>query len=135
MIDFYNLNDPIVRSDVEHLYGKSTMYVLNYLVDKLKRLEYRNYGKKDTFKTPYEMFSSGDFDCEDGIGYVASVLRSLGIPHKIFIGRVEEYPQYYHVWIELDVNGEVWIFEATAPMVLPEKDVEVHYVKYMEVAQ
>lgn len=126
-MNFYTLDSPLANQIADRLRGESTMDVLKYLESMLKTLEYKDFGVKDTFQTPDEMFSRGNFDCEDSANFVATVLKLLGIPHTIYIGKVVGYPKE-HVWLELPVNGENWLFETTAPMVLPKKDATVIYL-------
>lgn len=131
-MNFYNLNDPIVVEDANKLYGRTVQDVMQYLVDRLATLQYKDFGDKDTFQTPYQMFTRGNGDCEDECGYVASVLKLLGIPHTIHIGKVVGYPKY-HVWITLPINGDEWLFETTEPIAMPMREVATKYISLQEV--
>lgn len=125
--DFYFMDDPVARYDANMLTGQDVMSVMQYLKNRLSMLTYRSYGKYDTFQSPSEMFSRGDYDCEDGVGYVATVFKMLGIPHTVNIGTVEGI-HGYHAWITLPINGKTWLFETTAPDYLPMKDADVKYI-------
>jgi len=124
---YYTPNSPFAKKVARRLKGKDALTVLRELNEYLKRLQYIDFGPKDTFQTPDQMFSRGNYDCEDGAGFVATVLKLLGIPHTIYVGYVIGYPKW-HVWVEVPINGEIWLFETTAPMVLPKSKATVQYV-------
>ncbi len=125
--DFYFMNDPVAISDANTIRYFNIMDKMKYLKDRLSTIQYKSFGNEDKFQSPTEMFSNGNFDCEDGVGYVATVFRLTGVPHTVNIGKVSGIP-YYHTWITLNIDGEEWLFETTAPDYLPMRKATVHYV-------
>ena len=98
------------------------------------------FGTADLWLHPehFELLRKGD--CEDHAIWAWRKLKDLGIPARLFTGRVL-VPQtgrfVFHAWIVFEHDAQCWLFETTAfsirRMLRPLDDVRAFYIPHFSV--
>ena len=79
--------------------------------------EHQLEGLDECWLPPHETWQRQIGDCEDHSIVIVSMLRKLGIHCWLVWGKT---PQGGHAWVELELDGAVYLLEATRKMPLPE---------------
>lgn len=89
----------------------------------------RHGGKKDVWQTPKETERYGGA-CRDIAPYLANKLQKRDIYSRVVFGKEDRNDEEYHAWVEVLVNGNLYVADASFQLMIIKKDVPDE--KYIE---
>ena len=129
-----------------YLEGKSTVAAANleqiqrWLLTCAYQRDEILFGDPDLWQHPEQFEGLRKGDCEDHAIWAWRKLRDIGIPARLFTGRVAlplEGGPGFHAWVVFEQDARSWLFETTAfnirRMVRPLDDVRAFYIPHYSV--
>jgi transglutaminase-like putative cysteine protease len=109
--------------------------IYNFVIDNIKYDYKKAEGlPPDYLPHPEETYVSGKGICYDYASLCAAMLRSIGIPAKLVMGKAEKIPDY-HAWNEVYIDGEWLVIDTTFDAKLKEVDKSYDMIKERQAYQ
>ena len=103
------------------LTGCTTPDITNTIVNEVERASRIRYvadKENDYWQSARETEEVWQGDCEDYAIYLQDRLAKKGIKTDLVIGKVKKIDTRYHAWVEMNTNGNRYVLDATANMIM-----------------